>query len=312
MKFFKYTLIFILISTVAFLLINNFYSKENIDFNLDTLKKEQLKKNNNTSLKKLSNNNSKKINIAILDSGIDYTHPDFEYSIFEGVNILDEDELAYDNYIGHGTSITGIIGAKDNAIGIRGLCPNENIFPVKVIDYYGQVSISNIIKAVDWCIDNQINIINMSFSVNNDNLLLKNAIDKAIDNGIIIIASASSNYGGDVGYPAKYNDVISVRAVNEEDYSTTTNSKGKIDFSAPGVDVISLQVNNSYDRFSGNSIATAYITGLSALIMKNPKYFNLNENPSIKEIYSALVDISIDIGETGYDAIYGNGIPVIK
>lgn len=247
------------------------------------------------------------VKVAIFDSGISFNHPDFGSNIKEGYNAINPNTLPYDDF-GHGTLVAGIICAQDNKIGIVGVAQDAEIYPVKVLDKYGEGNISDIERGIDWCIKNNINIINMSFAIDKDNPLLRNSISRAIDSGIIVIASAMNSYGGGVGYPASYEKVISVTSIDENYKIGDTSPKGKIDFAAPGVNIISTSSDGSYKKLSGTSLAAPYVTGLVSLILENPEKFGLSKgNISYESIYSILKKFSKDLGKKGKDNIFGEG-----
>lgn len=250
----------------------------------------------------------KGVKVAVLDSGFDYSHPDFGDNIKEGYNAIEPGNPINDDY-GHGTSMCGVIAAANNGFGIVGVAPDAELYPIKVLDEYGEGEISDIVEGIDWCIENDIQIINMSFAIEKDIPLLKSAVEKAINAGIIIIASAGSTFNNKVGYPASYEGVISLTAVDRKlklgDYSP----KGKIDFSAPGIDVVSTVGDGCYEICSGTSIAASYFTGLTALVLQNPQRFGLPAGSSCTraDVYNILKSFSKDLGEKGKDSIYGEG-----
>jgi len=244
---------------------------------------------------------NRSLNIAVLDSGVNFNHPDFENKILDGYNTIEPNEKPWDDN-GHGTLVTGILAAQNNSIGIVGIIPHVNIFPVKVLDEFGEGEILDVVEGIDWCIENSIDIINMSFSLNYDNQILNDAIHKALDSGIIIVSSATNGRDYDVGYPASYNGVISVVAVNEKLKIYEESSKGKIDYAAPGVDIFSTGLNNDYQKIDGNSIATPHITGLIALLLSQT-----NESLTNQDVIDYLNDNVIDLGNRGFDPIYGYG-----
>ncbi len=244
---------------------------------------------------------SKKVNIAVMDSGVNFNHPDFENKIKDGYNALNPNKKPWDDN-GHGTLVTGVIAAQNNSIGVVGVIPHANIYPVKVLDEFGEGEIADVVEGIEWCIENEINIINMSFSLNYDDQRLRDAIHKALNSGINIVASASNGRDQEVGYPASYNGVFSVVAVDEKLNIYEESSKGKIDFAAPGVEVISTGINNDYEKIEGNSIATPYITGLIAILLAET-----NEIITYQEIIDFLEDNVLDLGDRGIDSIYGYG-----
>ncbi|RCX08301.1 subtilase family protein [Anaerobacterium chartisolvens] len=253
------------------------------------------------------------IKVAVMDSGINFKHPDYGENIKNGFNAVTPGEPALDNF-SHGSLIAGIIAACNNEIGIVGVSPDVELYPVKVLDKYGEGDIADIVKGIDWCIENKIQIINMSFAIPDNKPFLEIAIKKALDEGIIIVASASNTYGGEVGYPASYDKVISVTAVDEK-YKIARNApRGKIDFCAPGVNVVSTSSNGGYEVYSGTSMAAPHVTGLIALILQNPSKFGLpnSRNVSHGEIYSILKELSKDLGDKGKDSTYGEGFISLK
>jgi subtilisin family serine protease len=261
--------------------------------------------------------NGKGVRVAVMDSGVYFQHPDFENKIKSGFNTFNTNELPIDEY-GHGTLVSGIIMAQNNSLGIVGVAPNVDLYPVKVLDKYGEGDISNIANGIDWCIKNNIQIINMSFSINEDKPLLKESILKAVNAGIIVIASASNLYHIDnnngVGYPASYKEVISVAGIDEKLMISENSTKGKIDFSAPGVNIISTYNDGNYKELSGNSFAAPYITGIVALILQDSKIFGLPKDKCYlnKTLYGILRSLSNDLGKRGKDNKFGYGFIAFK
>ncbi|MCX8130551.1 MAG: S8 family peptidase [Clostridia bacterium] len=288
----------------------NFYMSKNL-VNLDTLKTKQIIPWGIKSIKAStlwSKATGKGVKVAIMDSGIDFKHPDFGKNIKEGYNAIDPMQLPKDN-LGHGTLVSGVIAAQNNEFGIVGIAPDVELYPIKVLDNFGEGEISAIANGVEWCIKNKIQIINMSFAIPKDTPLLRNTITKAVDAGIIVVASANNSYCGEAGYPASYIKVISVTAVDNRFRICKTAPRGKIDFSAPGVGIVSTSSNGGYEELLGTSLAAPHITGLIALILQDPQKFGLSENnvnlPD--DIYNILKSLSKDLGEKGKDRIFGEG-----
>lgn len=255
----------------------------------------------------------KGIKVAIMDSGINSKHPDFSKNIEEGYNAIDHTQPPVDDF-GHGTLVSGVIAAQNNGFGVVGVAPDVELYPVKVLDKFGEGDISAIADGVEWCIENKVQVINMSFAIPEDKPLLRDAVMKAINAGIIVVASASNTYGGEVGYPASYNEVISVTAVDEKFRIGKTSPRGKIDFSAPGVNIVSTSSNGDYEEFSGTSLAAPHVTGLIALILQKPQKFGLPEGKSYSytDIYNVLKGLSKDLGKRGKDSIFGEGFISLK
>lgn len=260
----------------------------------------------------IDNNVGQKVKVAILDSGVNKSHPDLVGKIKEEYNAINIDEPTTDN-LGHGTGIAGIIAANDNNEGILGIAPNAEIYSVKVLSDSGKGNVESLIKGIEWCISNHIDIINISFGVESNNSQLEQIVNTAIENNIIIVAAAGNNYLSKVEYPAKYKNVISIGAVDSELKRASFSSKGKVDFSAPGVDILSTNNLGSYELYSGTSFATAYITGTIARILGNKEIYNVPyEDDNLSYIETILKKISKDLGPAGYDMEYGHGIIILN
>ncbi|KXY58789.1 peptidase S8 [Bacillus cereus] len=243
-----------------------------------------------------------------MDSGISKNHPDLVGKIKGEYNAINVDEPIVDN-LGHGTAIAGIIAAKDNDKGVVGISPESDIFSVKVLSDSGEGDIGSLIRGIEWCINNEMDIVNISFGLGANNLELRGTIDKAIQKNIIIVAAAGNNYISKVEYPAKFANVISVGAIDSNLQRASFSSTGKIDFTAPGVNILSTNNLGGYERYSGTSFATAYVTGIIAKVISEEEHYN----DSIKEgkvdaVKDLLKKLSVDAGRTGYDNEYGYGI----
>lgn len=159
----------------------------------------------------------------------------------------------------------------------------------------------DLITAIDWCIEQNIDIINISFGYQTESVELKSAIDRAVDEGIVIVAAAGNTYGFGVDYPARYDSVISISAVNKELKRPTSAARGKIDFVAPGTDILTTNNNGNYSYFNGTSFATAHATGIIALILQD-------RDLSKTDIIFTLIENVLYLGEEGYDREYGHGL----
>ena len=220
------------------------------------------------------------IKVAILDTGIDLDHPDLRGNIKGSINIIKPGKSA-DDKNGHGTHVAGIISALDNDIGVIGTGPEISIYAVKVLDNKGSGKLSDIIEGLNWCINNNIQAINMSFGSPSENESLYEAIFRVYQAGIIQIASAGNNggSGGTIEYPAKYTETIAVSAMDRGDQAASFSSFGpEIDLMAPGVDIRSTYKNASYETMEGTSMSTPFVTGTVALILATsvPAFYDLD------------------------------------
>jgi subtilisin len=243
-----------------------------------------------------------KVRVAILDTGIDLDHPDLWRNIKGGINILKPRKRADDDN-GHGTHLAGTVAAIDNDFGVIGVGPEVYLYAVKVLDKNGEGWLSDVIDALDWCIDNKIQVINMSFGSLEVNESFHDAIMETHQAGITMVASAGNNgeEGGPIEYPAKYEETIAVSAINRDDDFASISSYGhEIDLTAPGVDILSTYRKGSYETMYGTSMSAAHVTGTVALILStSPKRgYDLNRNKKWDpdEIKERLTDTAEDLG----------------
>lgn len=217
-------------------------------------------------------NTGKGVKIGILDTGIDYIHPDIGRNYKGGYNFIDNNTDARD-YNGHGTHVAGIIAALDNDIGIVGVAPDAYIYSVRILDYAATGTASDITAGLEWCLGNNMQIVNMSLGACEDSISVKRAINVLYDNGILLIAAAGNNGngmgGGDnIDNPARYNSVIAVGATDINDNRASFSSTGpKLEISAPGKDIYSLLPGNKYASLSGTSMSSPHVAGVAALVM---------------------------------------------
>jgi len=209
-----------------------------------------------------------KISIGVIDTGIDPMHPDLRAAASQGINLLFPGMPPTDDN-GHGTHIAGIIAASSTQQGILGVAPLASIHAVKAFDRLGSAYVSDIIAGIDWCVENGMNIINMSFGMKTFSLALESSIRSAYKAGVIIVASCG-NEGrkATIDYPARFQQVVSVGALTRAGKVASFSNKGKrIDIYAPGENIYSCWLNNRYNELSGTSMATAHVTGVVALML---------------------------------------------
>ncbi len=212
------------------------------------------------------------IKVAILDTGIDLDHLDLQNNIKGNVNFINPRKSGNDDN-GHGTHVAGIVAAVDNDIGVIGAGPEISLYAVKVLDRKGSGWLSDLIEGLQWCINNKMQVINMSLGSSSDNQSFHDAIIKTYQAGIIQVAAAGNNggYGGAITYPAKYPQTMAVSAVDEDDQFAYFSSYGEeIDLASPGVNINSTYNDGDYEILSGTSMACPHITGTAALVLTTP------------------------------------------
>lgn len=212
---------------------------------------------------------TKKVKIAVLDSGADK----FSAGQLAGsVNFVNPDEDGFGNdATGHGTAVQNVI-LSDGETTKSVLEDNKavELYSVKVLDENNQAPISRIIAAINWCIDNGMNVVNMSFGTLAKSQILQDAIERADKAGVLLIAAAGNSGeadGSTVEYPAAYPQVLGVGSVNQKMEVSEFSSRGKgVDLVAPGENVPVTVPWGFYGVQSGTSFAAPHVTAVAGIL----------------------------------------------
>ena len=259
-----------------------------------------------------------KVVVAVLDSGVDYTHPDLVNNTWlrpENVAPYSDRHLGEMNDLrgydattgrdpmdenGHGTHCAGIIGAEgNNREGIAGVNWQVKIMPLKFMGRGGFGTTRAAIEAINYVIDRKkagvnVRIISASWGSQSRSRALEDVIRKAGEEGILFVAAAGNN-GEDADrrphYPSGYDlpNVLSVAALNRRDELASFSNYGqkRVHLAAPGAEILSTWLNGTYEEHSGTSMATPVVSGVAALIL------SAEPNLSVKELKQRLLD-SVD------------------
>jgi len=209
------------------------------------------------------------IKIGVIDTGIDFHHPALRGSILPGINLVERNRPPIDDN-GHGTHIAGTIAASNPSHGMIGVAPHALIAPVKAFDQYGSAFVSDIVQAIDWCVRNKMNVINMSFGMRTKSKSMLNAVNRAYQKGVIIVASSGNDSKRkSIDYPARYLNTVAVGATNAlRKVAPFSNRGAHIDIYAPGDRIVSAWLNNGYHEMNGTSMATSHVSGAIALLLE--------------------------------------------
>lgn len=257
------------------------------------------------------------VNVCVIDTGIDYTHPDLDDNYKGGYDFVNDDGDPLDDN-GHGTHCAGIIAAENNTEGVVGVAPEINLYAVKALDRFGSGWLSDIIAGIEWSVENNMDVISMSLGTSTYSQSLEDACNAAYNAGIILVAAAGNEGDGDpntteTSYPAAFDSVIAVGATDKNDgVADFSNTGPYLELTAPGVNIystlptyrVTLTRTYGYDygTLSGTSMACPHVAGVAALIIAaNPGI----SNAEVRQILQQTAD---DIDENGWDPAYGYGL----
>jgi len=246
------------------------------------------------------------VKVAILDTGIDYTHEDLDANYKGGYDFVNTDTDPMDDR-GHGTHVAGTVAAEDNDIGVVGVAPEAALYALKVLDETGGGYWSDVIAAIEWSVTNGMQVINMSFGGTSDSGSLHAACDAAYASGVLLLSSAGNSgnrpgRGDNITYPAKYSSVIAVAATDRDDARARWSSTGAdLELSAPGVSIYSTLLDGGYGEKSGTSMASPHVAGVAALVIAGEGLSNI-------QVRNRLQQTADDLGPAGFDTNYGYGL----
>lgn len=249
--------------------------------------------------------------LAILDSGIDLTHADLIGRYSAGYDFVENDSVPQDEN-GHGTIVTGIAAAHtNNGVGVAGVNWNAQIMPIRVLDAKGNGSFANVAQAIIWATDQGARVINMSFGGSQYSSVLEDAVDYAVNRGVILVAATGNTGANTVLYPAAFPGVVGVGATDQNNrLAWFSNTGAEVDVVAPGVSIYGLGLANGYTIKSGTSMSAPQVAGFAALLAGLPGMQYSSD--VIEKIESS----AKDLGTSGWDSQYGYGLiqmgPAIK
>jgi thermitase len=261
--------------------------------------------------------------IAILDTGIQITHPDLAGGIWanpeeldgeEGVDddhngfvddvhgwdFADNDNDLADDY-GHGTHVAGIAAARiNNGTGIAGMAGGCTIMPVDVFNY-GIGTYESLIRGIVYATDNGARVINMSLGATSYSRGEQSAVDYAWSHGVVVVASAGNNGGDAIHYPAAHEHAIAVSGTTATDGWAGYIYGDFVDVAAPGSSVYSTFPTDSYRSWGGTSMAAPHVSGLAALVL------SMNPDLTPDQVRDLIEQNADDVGDAGWDPYFGHG-----
>ncbi len=248
------------------------------------------------------------VKVAVVDTGIDYTHPQIAPLYKGGYDFVNNDADPKDDH-GHGTHVAGTIAAIRDGAGVVGVAPEVELYALKVLAADGGGYMSDIIAAMEWATENGMSVTNSSLGTSADpGVAFRSAYDAAAAAGITNVAAAGNSYNrctaylvDNVNYPARYDSVLAVGATDANDARACFSSTGSaVEFAAPGVSIVSTVTGGAEGTMSGTSMASPHVAGAAAILR--------GAGASATEARDLLRTTARDLGTKGRDVQYGFGL----
>ena len=230
--------------------------------------------------------------IAVLDTGVQSTHPDLSGKVLAGANCLTGSCTAggSEDDNSHGTHVSGIAAARTNdGIGIAGIALASSVLPVKVLNSSGSGSYASITAGVNWAVSRGARVINMSLSGSSYSSTLCTAVSSAVAAGVVVVAAAGNSSYSYAAYPAACPGSIGVAATDSNDAAASYSNYGSPDvfLAAPGSSIYSTVAGSSYATYNGTSMAAPHVAGLVALLQTRTPGISVS---SVKTILATTSD----------------------
>jgi subtilisin family serine protease len=240
--------------------------------------------------------------VAVVDSGVYAAHPDLAPKLIAGWNFVKSNADTAD-VIGHGTEVAGTVAAAtNNGIGVAGVSWGSLVMPLVVVDNTNFAAYSDIAAAIQYAVDRNIRVINVSIGGASPSSVLQSAVDYAWSRNALVFAAAMNNGQATPYYPAACLHAVAVSATTEQDRLVSFSNYGSwITLSAPGTDILTTMNGGGYGYVNGTSFAAPIAAGVAALALA------VNPHLSNQEVLSALKQSADAIGAPGFDPQFGWG-----
>lgn len=251
-----------------------------------------------------SGNKGTGVKVAVIDTGIDYTHPDLNGNYAGGKDFVNNDLDPMDDHY-HGTHVAGTIAAEDDGAGVVGVAPEAQLYGLKVLSFSGSGNYSDVIAALEWAVTNGMQVTNNSYGSSGYPGLLVELMFATVEATGIVNVCAAGNSGNLAGtgenmiYPARFASCIAVAATNNSDVRASFSSTGlEMELAAPGSGIPSTFPGGWYVSMSGTSMACPHVSGAAALCIA----------AGVGDVRGQLIATADDLGDPEWDPWYGHGL----
>ncbi len=243
------------------------------------------------------------LTLAVIDTGMDYTHPDLLGRRKGGWDYYNGDSDPWDDH-GHGTMVSGMACANtDNGVGMAGVDWQARVMPLKALGADGQGTLDSVVNSIYHAANNGADVINMSLTSSTYSQELDDAASYALSLGCVMAAAAGNEGDTRINYPAALNGVIGVGSVGASGVrSWFSNHNTSVDLTAPGEGIIGPRPGEEYYQGTGTSEATPHVSAAALLVMAE------YPGSTPEEVWRRLKDSARDLGDPGYDEYYGWGL----
>lgn len=242
------------------------------------------------------------VRVAVVDTGIDATHPDLEGRVTGGYGATGE---GWHDANGHGTHVAGTVAAAGRPGGVAGVAPEAELLAVRVLGPFGEGSLSDLLDGLGWCLGCGVHVVNLSLGAKEGHPLMEKAVARLIEAGIVVVAAAGNSGPGPdtLEYPGACPGVISVGAISPGGEVAPFSSRGRrLSVSAPGVGILSTWPGGEYRRLSGTSMAAPHVAGVAALLLSRP-----GAAAGVRSVEGAILQGALPLEGWGREA-QGNGV----
>lgn len=249
------------------------------------------------------------VKVAVIDSGVDGSHPDLAGQVLPGIDLVAEPGDGHTDPVGHGTTVAGLIaGRNDDSRGVVGLAPDARILPVRVLDEENRYDDALIVaKGVRWAVENGAQVINLSLGGNGESPALAAALDYAFAKDVVVVActgNASSSAAHEVWYPAREPGVIAVSGMERDSdllWSGSITGRETV-LTAPATGLLGARPGRGFWRVQGTSFAAPLVTATAALVRARWPQM------SAGDVVQRLISTARDLGPAGRDDRFGFGM----